>query len=124
MIKVELIAQLSIDAMIGVAVVSAPRPCWMDPIINFLAEDQVLDDEKEANMVRRVTARYWLSVDRKLYQRSFGGPYLLCLHPEKVNGLLAELYDGVCSSHVGGAFAGTLGNDLGVLVAVDAKRCR
>ena len=24
----------------------------------------------------------------------------------------------------GGAFAGTLGNDLRVLVAVDAKRCR
>ena len=36
-----------------------------------------------------------------MYQRSFGGPYLLCLHLEKVNELLAELHDGVCCSHVG-----------------------
>ena len=39
MIKVKLIAQPSIDATIGVAVVSALGPCWMDLIINFLAEN-------------------------------------------------------------------------------------
>ena len=100
-IKVELIEQLSIDAAIGVIVVSTFGPCWMDPIISFLAEDQVPDDEKEANRVRRVATQYWLTTDRKLYRRSFGGPYLLCLHPEKVNGLLAELHDGVCDSHAG-----------------------
>ena len=49
-----------------------------------------------------MAARYWLSTDRKLYQRSFGGPYLLCLHPEKVAELLVELHDGVCGNHVGG----------------------
>ena len=102
MIKVELIAQPCIDAAVGVAVVSTPRPCWMDPIIDFLAKDQVLDNEKEANRVHRVANRYWLSADRKLYRRSFGGPYLLCLHPEKVNELSAKLYDGVCDNHVGG----------------------
>lgn len=31
-----------------------------------------------------------------------GGPYLLCLHPDKVEELLAELHEGVCGSHVGG----------------------
>ena len=41
-------------------------------------------------------------MDRKLYQRSFRGPYLLCLRPKKVNELLAKLHEGVCSSHVGG----------------------
>ena len=30
----------------------------MNPIIDFLAEDRVPDDEKEANRVRRVAARY------------------------------------------------------------------
>ena len=64
----------------------------MDPIIDFLADDRILDDEKEANKVRRVAARYWLCRDRKLYRRSFGGPYLSCLHPEKVGQLLAELH--------------------------------
>ena len=71
-IKVELIAQLSIDTAIGVAVVSTSKPCWMDPIINYLTKDQVPDDEKEANWVCRVAARYWLLADRKLYRRSFG----------------------------------------------------
>ena len=74
----------------------------MDPIIDFLAEDQVLDDEKEANRVRQVASQYWLSANRKLYRRSFGGPYLLCLHLEKVNGLSAKLYNGVCDNHVEG----------------------
>ena len=101
MIKVELIAQPSIDAMIGVAVVSELRPYWMDPIINFLAEDQVPDDEKETNKVHRMVAQYWLLANCKLYRRSFGGSYLLCLHPERVNGLLAKLHDGVRSNHVG-----------------------
>ena len=71
-IKVELIAQLSIYTAIGVAVVSTSVPCWMDPIMNYLTKDQVPDDEKEANWVRRVAARFWLLVDHKLYRRSFG----------------------------------------------------
>ena len=62
----------------------------------------MLDDQKEANRVRQIAARYWLLVDRKLYRRSFGGPYLLCLRLKKVNELLAELHNGVCGSHVGG----------------------
>ena len=74
----------------------------MDPIIDFLAEDRVPDDEKEANRVRQIASRYWLLVNRKLYRRSFERSYLLCLHPEKANELLAELHDGVCGSHVGG----------------------
>ena len=72
----------------------------MNPIIDFLAEDQIPDDEKEVNKIRRVAAWYWLSKDWKLYRRSFGGLYLLCLHPEKVDQLLAELHEGVCGSHV------------------------
>ena len=68
------------------------------PIIDFLADDQIPDNEKEANKVRRAASRYWLSEDRKLYRRSFGGPYMSCLHPEKVGQLLAELYEGVCAA--------------------------
>ena len=85
LIKVELIVELRIKAAIGVgvtgvdiAMILAIGPCWIDPIIDFLAEDRVPDDEKEANRVRQVAARYWLSVNHKLYQRSFGRPYLLC----------------------------------------------
>ena len=73
LIKVELIREPSISmadngsiAGVDVAIISATRPCWMDPIIDFLVEDRVPDDEKEANKIRRVASRYWLLVDRKL----------------------------------------------------------
>jgi len=33
---------------VDIAVISTTRSCWMDPIIDFLTEDRVPDDEKEA----------------------------------------------------------------------------
>ena len=108
LIKVELITKLSIGTTadgatrVDMIAITTTGSCWMDPIIEFLAEDRVPDDESKANKVRWVASRYWLSVDRKLYRRSFGGPYLLCLHPGKVNQLLVELHEGVCGGHVGG----------------------
>ena len=60
LIKVELLGERSIDIAVGVDVtmVSPAEWCWMDLIINFLAEDRVPDDEKEANKVRRTATRY------------------------------------------------------------------
>ena len=70
-IKVELVTELSISTGIGVSVVAMAELCWMDPIINFLAEGQVPNDEKETDRIRRVFVWYWLSADRRLYWRSF-----------------------------------------------------
>ena len=68
LIKVELVAEPSIDARVGVSMVAIFEPCWMDLIIDFLVENRVPADEKEVDRVRRVAARYWLSADRKLYR--------------------------------------------------------
>ena len=106
-VKVELIVEPSISVMadwatkVDVAAITTIGLCWMDPIIEFLAEDRIPDDESEANKIHRIASRYWLLADRKLYRRSFGGPYLLCLHPRKINELLVELHEGVCGSHAG-----------------------
>ena len=102
LITVELVAEPSISAGAGVSQVAMVEPCWMDPIIKFLAEDHFSDDEKEAEKVHQTTAWYWLSVDHKLYRRSFGRLYLQCQHPSKVGELLDELHDGACGSHLGG----------------------
>ena len=108
-IKVELITEPSIKIItdvgivgISITTISIAELCWMDSIFDFLAKDLIPDDEKEASKVRRIASRYWLSADRKLYWRSFGRPYLLCLHPGKVNEVLTELREGVWGSHVGG----------------------
>ena len=52
---------------VDVTAITTIGSCWMDQIIEFLADDRVLDDESEANKVHRVASRYWLSADRKLY---------------------------------------------------------
>ena len=102
LIKVKLVTEPSINAGVDVSLVSTVELCWMDPIIDFLAEDRVLADEKEAEKVRQTTARYWLSTEWKLYRRPLGEPYLQFLHPSKIEELPAELHDEVCDSHMGG----------------------
>lgn len=66
----------SLEARVNVSNVVVSKPCWMDPIVDFLAEDHLPNNEKEAERIHRTATRFWLSKDRKLYQRSFGGLYL------------------------------------------------
>ena len=107
-IKFELIGEPSISATVDratkvdVAAITTAGPCWMEPIIEFLTEDRMSNDESEANKIHRVASRYWLSADRKLYRRSFGGPYLLCLHLGKIDELLTKLHEGMCGGHAEG----------------------
>ena len=74
----------------------------MDYISLFLEKDVLPEEKSEADEVRRKAPRFWLSEDRKLYKRSFFGPYLLCVHPEALESLLEKLHEGVCGSHIGG----------------------
>ena len=57
-VKIELIREPSIDmkddcnpAGVEVAMVSVANPCWMNPIIDFLAKYKVPDNEKEAKKI-------------------------------------------------------------------------
>ena len=77
-------------------------PSWMDPISLFLERDILPEENSKAEKVRKKASRFWLSDDRKLYKRSFSGPYLLCVHPKASKSLLEELHAGVCRSHTGG----------------------
>ena len=74
----------------------------MDPISLFLERDILPEEKSEATKVRIKAPWFWLSKDRKLYKRSFSGPYLLCVHPEASVLLLEELHEEVCGSHTGG----------------------
>uniref|UniRef100_A0A2N9I0I0 Uncharacterized protein n=1 Tax=Fagus sylvatica TaxID=28930 RepID=A0A2N9I0I0_FAGSY len=77
-------------------------PCWMDPYVTYLKEGVLPEQKKEAEIIRRKAARFWLSKDLKLYRRSFSGPYLLCVHPDIIEDLLYEIHEGICGSHTGG----------------------
>ena len=77
-------------------------PSWQDPLVTFLKDGILPEDKVEAEKVHRKAPRFWLSEDQKLYERSYSGPYLSCVHPEAVDMLLEELHKGICSSHTGG----------------------
>ncbi|XP_075663114.1 uncharacterized protein LOC142632625 [Castanea sativa] len=76
LIRVELVPEPSIATRALIVQVTEAERCWIDSIIEFLSEDRTPEDEKEAAKVWRTATRYWLSADRKLYRRSFKGPYL------------------------------------------------
>ena len=76
----------------------------MDPILLFLERDILPEEKSEAEKVRRKAHRFWLFEDRKLYKRSFSGPYLLCVYFKASESLLEKLHEGVCGSHTGGRF--------------------
>ncbi|XP_028073207.1 uncharacterized protein LOC114275383 [Camellia sinensis] len=78
-------------------------PFWMDPIIAFL-KDRVLPEEKKAaNKIRAKSERFWLSPSGAIYKKSFIGPYLKCIHPDKVEAFLYEIHEGICGSHTRGS---------------------
>ncbi|GFZ21534.1 hypothetical protein Acr_29g0006960 [Actinidia rufa] len=72
---------------------------WMDPIVNYLRTDRLLDDRKEAHKIRIKAARFWISPSGDLYKRSYQGPYLLCVHPSLVEDVLYEIHEGMCGLH-------------------------
>ena len=74
----------------------------MDPMLLFLERDILLEEKLEFEKIRRKAPRFWLSEDKKLYKRSFSGPYLLYVHPEISESLLEELHEGIYGSHTGG----------------------
>uniref|UniRef100_A0A2N9FLW9 Uncharacterized protein n=1 Tax=Fagus sylvatica TaxID=28930 RepID=A0A2N9FLW9_FAGSY len=77
-------------------------PSWMSPILAYLKNDILPADRKEADRIRRVAPRYWVSKEGNLYRRSYTGPYLRCVHPDTVQNLLWEIHEGVCGGHTGG----------------------
>ena len=74
----------------------------MDPILLFLERDVLPEEKLEAEKVRRKAPWFWMFEDKKLYKRSFSGPYLLYVHPDTSESLLEELHEGVCGSHTRG----------------------
>ena len=74
----------------------------MDHILMFLERDVLPEKKSEVEKVRRNAPQFWMSEDKKLYKRSFSGPYLFCVHPDALESLLEELHEGVCGSHTRG----------------------
>ena len=76
-------------------------PSWIDPILLYMTTGELPDDRNRAHKIQIQSA--WFSIiDRQLYKRSLGGPYLKCLTPKQGQYVLAELHEGICGNHLGG----------------------
>jgi hypothetical protein len=94
---------------------------WMDPLIAYLRNDQLPEDRKEADIVKRKAPGYWLSKEGSLYKRSFSGPYLLYVHPDLVNNLLYEIHERYLWKSYRGSILGPPSNIPRVLVAIHVE---
>ena len=71
----------------------------MDPIISFISDGTLSNEQKEAEKIRRKFAKFWLLAENKSYWRSFGGSYLSCICLKAMDEILAELHEEICGSH-------------------------
>lgn len=78
------------------------RPSWIDETIQYLRDNILPSDRREAHRIMHKSARFWLSPEGELYRRSFDGPYLKVVHLDQVRELLRELHEGSCGMHTRG----------------------
>ncbi|XP_015931939.1 uncharacterized protein LOC107458253 [Arachis duranensis] len=76
-------------------------PSWLDPIANFLENGKLLDDEKEAKVLRREAGKYAI-IQGQLFKKGLSQPLLKCLHPDQIDYVLREVHEGCCGHHIGG----------------------
>ncbi|XP_022154404.1 uncharacterized protein LOC111021681 [Momordica charantia] len=79
--------------------VDTPAPLWMDPIVEFIKGNPLLDSKEQKKMARKA-ARFILR-DGALYRRGFSLPLIKCVTPEEGIYILREIHEGVCGNHSG-----------------------
>ena len=77
------------------------RDSWMTPVIQYLKDGVLPEDERKAKLLRLKAARYML-YDHQLYKRGFSTPLLKCVNLEKMNHILQEIHEEVCNNHAWG----------------------
>jgi hypothetical protein len=71
----------------------------MTPVYNFLANEILPSDQKEAAVIKRRAYAYVL-LDGTLYRRGFSIPLLKCIEEDKVDYILREIHEGINSQHL------------------------
>ena len=72
----------------------------MDPIWDYLIDELLPGDPKEASKLRTRSARF-TSHKGSLYKRGFFTPILKCIVGKDADYVLREVHEGVCKNHIG-----------------------
>nr|GEW16196.1 hypothetical protein [Tanacetum cinerariifolium] len=98
LVLVEVLENKSIKEKEVAAVIVEDGPTWMTQIANYLKEDVLPGDNKEARKFRLKAHKYEL-MEGVLYRRSFLTLWLRCIGPLQANYVMREIHEGLCSMH-------------------------
>ncbi|XP_057443790.1 uncharacterized protein LOC130735939 [Lotus japonicus] len=84
----------------AVKTVTEDKPSWMESIKTFL-KNPPKDDDLNTKKKRKEVSFYTLVGD-DLYRRGIMSPMLKCVDMRDAQGIMVEVHEGVCSSHIGG----------------------
>ena len=79
------------------------EPSWIDPIWDYLVDETLPSDLKEASKLRVRSARFTIHRGT-LYKGGFSTPILKCVGKEDANYVLREVHEGICGNHIGARF--------------------
>nr|GEW78244.1 reverse transcriptase domain-containing protein [Tanacetum cinerariifolium] len=94
-VLVEVLKEKSIQKEEVVTVVKEEGPTWMTSIMEYLKDETLPGDRKEASKLR-IKARQYELLEGVLYMRSFLKPWLRCVGPLQANYVIREIHKGSC----------------------------
>ena len=105
---VEYLTEPSIDLCDMEVAPIGSDPSWMDTIWDYIIDECLPDDPKEASKIRTRSARF-TNHKGSLYKRGFFTPILKCIVGKDTDYVLREVHEGVCGNHIGArALAGNV----------------
>ncbi|XP_071705040.1 uncharacterized protein [Rutidosis leptorrhynchoides] len=127
---VEELPSKSIDNDLMVASVEEEQPNWMEPITQYIRNNVLPNDKREAHLVRERVPMYIIQND-VLYRKSYCGLMMRCVGPVEAEMIVDEVHNGSCALHWGyktivakimrmGYFWPSLYHDVAKIV----KRCK
>ena len=97
---VEYLTEPSIDLYGEEVAPIESEPSCMDPIWDYLIDERLPDDPKEASKIRTRSTRF-TNHRGSLYKRGFFTPILKCIAGKDADYVLREVHEGVCGNHFG-----------------------
>ena len=97
---VEYLAEPFIDLCDMVVAPVESRPSWMDPIWEYIIDESLPDDPKEAAKIRTRSSKF-TNHKGSLYKRGFFTPILKCIAGKDTEYVLREVHEGICGNHIG-----------------------
>jgi hypothetical protein len=71
---------------------------WMSPIIVYLDNQPILDDDAEIKRIAHKSRMYHL-IDEVLYRQGGNGMLMKCISKDEDSQLLRDIHSGVCGAH-------------------------